>query len=335
MLGIYAPLGAEPYIKNVLGGRMFTQLLDKIKEYETIIIHRHSNPDGDALGSQIGLKNILKENFPEKKVYVVGDMTARFSFMEGSEMDVIDDSVYENALAIVLDTSASHLISDDRYKSAKATARMDHHIFCEKICDVEVTDTSYESCCGLITEFAIKCDLKLNPLAAKSLYTGMVTDSGRFRYDSTTSQTFRLASKLLEERFDTQEVYAGLYQDDFEHVKLRAQFILKIQFTDCKVAFIYTTKEELATYGVSTFTISRGMVGTMGDLRGVDIWVNFTETEEGVLAELRSSKYNINPVAVKYGGGGHQKASGATLKDRDEAMMMLEDLNEIIRGNAK
>ena len=314
---------------------MFTQLLEKIKEFDTIVIHRHSNPDGDALGSQIGLKNIIKENFPEKTVYVVGDMTARFSFMEDAVMDTVEDTVYENALAIVLDTSASHLISDERYKIAKATARMDHHIFCEKICEVEVTDTSYESCCGLITEFAIQTGLRLNPLAAKSLYTGMVTDSGRFRYDSTTSQTFRLASRLLEEKFDTGEVYAGLYADDFEHVKLRAQFILKICFTDCKVAYIYTDKEELASYGVSTFTISRGMVGTMGDLRGVDIWVNFTETDEGVLAELRSSKYNINPVAVKYGGGGHQKASGATLKDRAEAMMMLEDLNEIIRSNAK
>ena len=214
------------------GGIMFTKLLEKIKENDTIIIHRHSNPDGDALGSQIGLKNIIKENFPEKTVYVVGDMTQRFAFMEDSVMDVIDDSVYENALAIVLDTSASALISDERYKSAKATARMDHHIFCEKICDVEVTDTSYESCCGLITEFAVQCGLKLNSLAAKSLYTGMVTDSGRFRYDSTTSKTFRLASRLLEEEFDTGEIYAGLYADDFEHVKLRAQFILKICFTE-------------------------------------------------------------------------------------------------------
>ena len=314
---------------------MFTELLEKIKEFDTVIIHRHSNPDGDALGSQIGLKNIIKENFPEKKVYAVGDMTARFSFMEDSEMDVIDDGVYTDALAIVLDTSASALISDERYKSAKATARMDHHIYCEKICDIEITDTSYESCCGLITEFAIRTGLRLNPLAAKSLYTGMVTDSGRFRYDSTTSQTFRLASRLLEEKFDTGEVYAGLYADDFNHVRLRAQFILKIQFTEENVGYIYTDKEELAGYGVSTFTISRGMVGTMGDLRGVDIWVNFTETDEGVLAELRSSKYNINTVAVKYGGGGHMKASGATLKSREEAMAMLEDLNEIIRSNAK
>ena len=314
---------------------MFTALLEKIKEYDTIIIHRHSNPDGDALGSQIGLKNIIKENFPEKTVYAVGDMTARYAFMEDSNQDTVEDSVYENALAIVLDTSASALISDERYKTAKATARVDHHIFCEKICDVEVVDTTYESCCGLITEFAIKTGLKLNPLAAKSLYTGMVTDSGRFRYDSTTAKTFRLASRLLEEKFDTGEVYAGLYADDFEHVKLRAQFVLKIRFTEQNVGYIYTDKEEADSYGVSTFTISRGMVGTMGDLRGVDIWVNFTETDDGVLAELRSSKYNINPIATKYGGGGHQKASGATLKNREEAMAMLEDLNEIIRNNAK
>lgn len=327
------PTRGEPF--NEIGGRMFTQLLEKIKEYRTIIIHRHSNPDGDALGSQIGLKHIIKENFPEKTVYAVGDMTQRYAFMEDAVMDLIDDSVYKNALAIVLDTSAASLISDDRYKMAKATARMDHHIFCEKICELELTDTSYESCCGLITEFVVATGLRLNPLAAKSLYTGMVTDSGRFRYDSTSSNTFRLAARLLEEKFDTNEIYAGLYADDFEHVKLRAQFILKIRFTDQNVGYIYTTLDELKSYGVSTFTISRGMVGTMGDLRGVDIWVNFTETEDGVLAELRSSKYNINPIAVKYGGGGHQKASGATLKSREEAMSMLEDLNNIIKENTK
>ncbi len=306
---------------------MFEKIIDAIKEFDTIIIHRHSKPDGDALGSQIGLREIIKENFPEKIVYTVGDGSSRYGFMEGSEMDKIDDSVYENALAIVLDTSASALISDDRYKTAKKTARIDHHIFCEEICDIEVTDTSYESCCGLITEFALESGLKLSSLAAKSLYTGMVTDSGRFRYDSTNANTFRLASALMEAGFDTNDIYANLYADDFSFIRLRAQFVLKIQFTDKNVAYIYTTKEEAATYEADTFTISRAMVGTMGDIKGVNVWVNFTETEEGVLAELRSNKYNINPIAVKYGGGGHAKASGATLKNRDEAMQMLNDLN--------
>ena len=306
---------------------MFEKIIDAIKEFDTIIIHRHQKPDGDALGSQIGLREIIKENFPEKTVYAVGDGSARYGFMEGSVMDEIPDSVYENALAIVLDTSASALISDDRYKTAKKTARLDHHIFGEEICDIEVTDTSYESCCGLVTEFAIENGLKLSPLAAKSLYTGMVTDSGRFRYDSTNANTFRLASHLMEAKFDTNEIYGQLYADDFSFIRLRAQFVLKIQFTDKNVAYIYTTKEEAATYNADTFTISRAMVGTMGDIKGVNVWVNFTETEDGVLAELRSNKYNINPIAVKYGGGGHAKASGATLKNRDEAMQMLNDLN--------
>ena len=306
---------------------MFEKILEAIKQFDTVIIHRHSKPDGDALGSQIGLREIIKENFPEKTVYAVGDGSARYGFMEGSQMDDVADSVYQNALAIVLDTSAAALISDDRYKTAKQTARIDHHIFCEKICDIEVTDTSYESCCGLITEFAVESGLKLSKLAAKSLYTGMVTDSGRFRYDSTNANTFRLASFLMEAGFDTNEIYAQLYADDFSFIRLRAQFVLKIRFTENNVAYIYTTKEEAATYNADTFTISRAMVGTMGDIKGVNVWVNFTETEDGVLAELRSNKYNINPIAVKYGGGGHAKASGATLKNREEAMQMLNDLN--------
>lgn len=308
---------------------MFEQLFEAIKKYDRIIIHRHSNPDGDALGSQIGLKNIIKENFPEKEVYTVGDSSVRFGFMEDSKTDEIPDEYYKGALAIVLDTSATSLISDGRYTTADLSACVDHHIFCEKFTDIEIRNTSYESCCGLITEFAMECGLKLNSLAAKSLYTGMVTDSGRFRYDSTNSNTFRLASFLMQQPFDSNDIYSHLYADDFSYIRLRAQFVLKINFTENNVAYIYTTKDELASYSVDTFSISRGMVGTMSDIRGVDVWVNFTETESGVLCEIRSSKYNINPIAVKYGGGGHAKASGATLKDRDEAMLLLADLNSL------
>jgi phosphoesterase RecJ-like protein len=308
---------------------MFECVLKEIQQYGRIIIHRHNNPDGDALGSQIGLKHIILENFPEKEVYMVGDAARRYSFMEDSVMDEIPDDLYEGALAIILDTSAKALISDDRYTKAAQTVRMDHHIFCEQIAQVEVTDTSFESCCGLITAMAMECGLRLNTLAAQSLYTGMVTDSGRFRYDSTSSKTFRLASFLLEQPVDTNEIYRNLYADDFERMKLRAQYVLKIQFTEKNVAYIYTTLEELQALNADIFSISRGMVSTMSDIKGVDIWVNFTETEKGVLCELRSSKYNINPVAVKYGGGGHAKASGATVADRETAMRMLQDLNEM------
>ncbi len=308
---------------------MYKQILQEILQYDKIIIHRHTNPDGDALGSQIGLALILKENFPEKQIYTVGDPAKRYSFMAGSRMDEIEDGVYEGALAIILDTSAKSLISDERYTLAAKTVRMDHHIFCERIADIELTDTSFESCAGLVAAFAQANELRLTPLAAKSLYTGMITDSGRFRYDSTTSQTFRLAAYLCEQKFDTNDIYRNLYADDFSHIRLKAQFVLKIAFTEHNVAYIYTTLEEAKATGADTFSISRGMVGTMAEIRGVDIWVNFTETEEGVLCEIRSSKYNINPVAVKYGGGGHKKASGATVADRAEAMSMLADLDKM------
>lgn len=308
---------------------MFTDILNEIKKYNRIIIHRHSKPDGDALGSQVGLKHILKDNFPDKEIYVVGDDAGHYSFMDDVIMDDIADELYEGALAIILDCGGKHLISDDRYEKAASTIRFDHHIFAEKICDYEAVDTSYESCCGLLTQFAKDCGLTVSPLAAKSLYTGMATDSGRFRYDATSARTFALASFLMEQGVDLNSVYNELYAEDYEGRKLRAMFTLKVNFTENNVAYIFTTKEEVAELNTDTFTISRGMVGTMADIKGVDIWVNFTETENGVLCELRSSRFNINPVAVKYGGGGHQKASGATVASNEIAMQMLADLNQM------
>ncbi|MBQ8653936.1 MAG: bifunctional oligoribonuclease/PAP phosphatase NrnA [Clostridia bacterium] len=312
---------------------MFEQILQLIREHDRIMIHRHSSPDGDALGSQIGLKHILRENFPEKEIYAVGDEAGRYSFMADSVMDEVADELYSDALAIILDTSASRLISDDRYAMAKTTARIDHHLFSETIASAEVVDSSFESCCGLIAAFAQESGLRFNPLAARSLYTGMVTDSGRFRYDATTARTFRLAAVLMEQGIDLNEIYRELYASDYEQMKLRARFVLKVQFTPHNVAYIYTTREEMAQLATDTFSVSRGMVGVMADMKGVDIWVNFTETEKGVLCELRSSRYNINPVAVKYGGGGHAKASGATVPDRAAAMAMLTDLDEMAGNN--
>ena len=311
---------------------MFEHALQTIREFDRIIIHRHSRPDGDALGSQIGLKHIICENFPEKQVFMAGDTPGFFGFMEGAVMDDIPDSAYTGSLAIILDSGSKAMVSDERYALAAKTVRIDHHIFCEKFADIEVVDTGFESCCGMIAALAKEGSLRLNPLAAKSLYTGMVTDSGRFRYDGTTARTHALASFLMEQPFDTNALFRDLYADNFDSKKLKAQFILKIRFTPKNVAYIYTTREEFGALGADTFTVSRGMVNTMADIKGVDIWVNFTETDKGVLCELRSGKYNINPIAVKYGGGGHAKASGATVADRQTAMAMLSDLDALMEA---
>ena len=303
--------------------------IELIKQFDTIIIHRHSSPDGDAIGSQIGLRDVLQFNFPEKHIYAVGDAPGRYSFVEDAIMDDIGDETYQGALAILLDMGASHLVSDDRYRLAQKTIRIDHHQYVEKFTDFEIVDTSYESCAGLVAGLCMEWGLAVPSNGAKALFTGMVTDSGRFRYDSTNSRTFRIASFLFEQGFDASDIYTNLYQDDLKMIQLRASFTLRIQLTENNVAYIYTTREQVEEMGVSTFTVSRGMVNTMAEIKGVNTWVNFTETENGVLCELRSKTQNINQIAVKYGGGGHIKASGATVKDKAEAMAMLADLDKM------
>ena len=310
------------------------EALELLKKYDTVIIHRHTNPDGDAMGSQIGLKNLLLDNFPEKKVYAVGDGAGRFSFMDGSVMDEIPDETYKGALAVILDSAEHSLVSDDRYTLAEKTLRIDHHIFCEKFADVEIVETAFESCAGLVTHLAREWGLTINTSAAKALFTGIVTDSGRFRYDSTTPRTFSDAAFLLEKGFNPTEIYDKLYVDDFSMIKMRAGFVLEIRFTKNNVAYIYSDRNKVVGLGVSDFTVSRGMVNVMAEIRGVDVWVNFTESTDGtVLAELRSRNLDINKIAVKYGGGGHLKASGASLKDKAQAMEMLADLDKLVGEN--
>ena len=311
---------------------MYNKILKQIREAKTIIIHRHARPDGDALGSQIGLKEAIKNTFPRKEVYAVGDTTSKYDFI--GEMDEVSDEKYQDAVVFVLDSSEQSLISDERYKKGKTLIKIDHHIAKESFGDIELVDSSYESCCGLVAYLVERIHLKLTNYGAKCLFTGMVTDSGRFRYDSTTSKTFEIASKLMKYDFSITDIYNNLYLDTLEMVKLRAEFTLKFKLTEQNVAYIKTTQDEIQKAGVDIFSISRNMVITMAGIKGIDIWVNFTEDKDGsVVCEIRSSKYNINPIAVKYGGGGHKAASGATLKNFDEADMLLNDLNLLILEN--
>ena len=308
---------------------MFEKALKLIKQYSTIIIHRHSNPDGDALGGQIGMRHLILDNYPDKKVFVVGDKPSRLEFIADRPMDEIPDSTYSGALAIILDTSSENMISDDRYKLADKTLRMDHHIFLTRIADEEVVDTRCESCCGVITEFAMQCNLIVSREAATALYTGIVTDSGRFRYGSTSSDTFRRTSFLLKCDIDINSIYLRLYSSSLESVKLRAVFTMKIQLTEHRVAYIYATKKELEELGLTAVAAARGYVNTMADIKGVNYWVAFAEGDDGIVCELRSAGDNINGVAVKYGGGGHAQASGATVPNKEIAMKVLKDLDRM------
>lgn len=305
--------------------KKYLEVYNKIKEYGTIIIHRHSRPDGDAIGSQIGLREAIRRSFPYKKVYVVGDENEKFSFL--GKMDQISDDTYKQALVFVLDSGDDFLVSDERFRSGKFTIRIDHHMYKDTWYDLEVLNSSEISCASMIADMVFQTKMKLSELGAQALFTGIVTDSGRFRYEGTSSKTFQIAAKLYEYGFDVNKVYNSIYVEDINIVKLRAQLTMKFNVINGKVAYLMNTQEDIKKYNTDIFTISRGMIGIMAGIRGIDVWANFTEDEnKKVLVELRSSKYNVNQIAVKYGGGGHKQASGATVDNFDICEDILKDL---------
>ncbi len=310
---------------------MYINIYNKIEEYETIIIHRHAHPDGDAMGSQIGLLESIKETFPNKKVYAVGDINEKFSFI--GNMNEISDDVYQDALVIVLDTPEVSMISDERYKKGKFLIKIDHHISRSNYANLNLVESNEISCACVVTKMIFTTSMKLSQKGAMALFTGMVTDSGRFRYDGVLPETFELAAQLLRYGFNPQDVYNRLYIDKLEMVQLRAKLTLSFHISPKGIAYMKNTKEDIKKYHTDFFTISRGMVGVMSGIQGIDIWVNFTEDEQNkVIAEIRSNKYNINPVATKYGGGGHKMASGATLNSFDEADKMIQDLEKLLEN---
>lgn len=316
---------------------MYKDLLNKIKEYDTIIIHRHTKPDGDALGSQMGLKEAILETFKHKKVYAVGDEMERYKFI--GRVDEITDETYKSSLAIVLDCGAEHLISDERYKLADYIIKIDHHIPQGAYGDMQIVKQEFESCAGLIAHFLLKESFIITNKAATQLFTGIVTDSGRFRYSSTSSKTFDIASKLYKIGVQSDLIYNNIYSEKLSIIKFRALLVSKFEIIK-NVAFLKNTKEDVALYmekyQVTTFDISRGMVNIMSGIEGIDIWVNFTQDlNDEIYVEIRSNGYNINQIACKYGGGGHLMASGCTVPDFETADRLIKDLNELGEKDAK
>ncbi|MBQ8205954.1 MAG: bifunctional oligoribonuclease/PAP phosphatase NrnA [Bacilli bacterium] len=311
---------------------MYNKILNTIKQYDTIIISRHSRPDLDALGSQFGLKHIITENFPNKTVYVVGDM-AKKCFL--GEMNEITDEQYENALLIFTDVSVMNMIPTLPLTKAKEIMCIDHH---KNECDINNANAYYDreaaAACQIIADFAFKMNLKVNDEAAKALYSGIISDTNRFNF-SLSKNLFEVVGNLIDLGFDYSSIYNIMYAEKVAHVKMRAYFIDKFIVNEYGVAYLKNDASIFEKFKVDFFSISRGMVNTMANLEGVKIWCNFTEdpSNHKVVCEFRSKNITILPVAIKYGGGGHPFACGATVDSFDTVEKIINDMNEIAKEN--
>lgn len=308
------------------------KIIDVILEFETIIIHRHIRPDPDAYGSQVGLKEIIQSSFPEKKVYAVGEEDSDLNYL--ARMDVISDDEYTNALVIVCDTANTERVCDDRYNSGQTLVKIDHHPNNDKYGDIIWVDTSASSTSEMIYELyesGKKKGLKMTDEAARLIFAGIVGDTGRFLFPSTTEKTFKTASNLVQYNFDIPNLYQDLYNIEENMARLRGYILQNFTLSDAGVSVIKLTKETLGKFNIDPSETGK-LVSVLGDIEGMKSWVFFIEEEDVIRVRLRSKGPVINKLAEKYNGGGHPLAAGAEVSSWSEADELAREL-ELLCSN--
>ncbi len=326
---------------------MFDKILEQIKKYDTIIIHRHIRPDGDCIGSQFALKKYIEFNFPNKHVYAVGDKVPEYLSMCGSS-DEISDDIYNEALVIVVDTAVMARICDGRYNSGKFLIKIDHHDDSPEYGDLMYVDPTSPACssilAGMFKEWQ-KYGLKVNKDIAERLYLGIVTDTGRFRYRGVNENTLSNAGWLLSQGVDTEDIYPSLYIKSMETLKLEGYVYNHFKTTPSGVVYIYFTKEIMQKYNV-TKEDAANLVNCLDSIKGSPIWVAFVDQmleksdnianidespDKEIRVRLRSRFISINEVATHYRGGGHLQAAGATIYSKKEMKSLLKELDTLLK----
>ncbi len=308
-------------------------ILQKIKDYDKIFLFRHFRPDGDAVGSTKGMAEIIKLNFPEKKVYLQNADFSDYVAFLGEEDALLPDEEYKDALAIVIDTGTAKRVSNQKFTLCKEIIKIDHHIPTDSYGDLEWVEENRSSACEMIADFydTFKDELKINKTAATCIYAGMVTDSGRFRYREVDGDTMRLAGLMLDQGVDTDVLYANLYLKDFSLLKFEAYVQNKIKVTKNGVAYIFVSKQMKKKFNLSNEDASAA-VSYLDAIRGSLIWIAFIENDDAIRVRFRSRFVTVSELAEKYRGGGHACAAGGTVYSKREMKKAIAEADELLKN---
>jgi bifunctional oligoribonuclease and PAP phosphatase NrnA len=308
---------------------MKEQILEAIQQFETIIVHRHVRPDPDAYGSQCGLVEIIRASFPNKNVYAVGKEDPSLHYMR--RLDDISDEVFQDALIIVCDTANEERICDSRYKLGKKLVKIDHHPNEDPYGDLLWVDTTASSVSEMIYEFYLfgqGLGLKMTDEGARLLFAGIVGDTGRFLFPSTTDKTFMYAGELIHYQFSRTELFDKMYELNTNVIKLNGYILQNFEVRPSGAATMILSKEILDKFDVIPSEASL-LVGTLGNVIGIKAWVFFIEEDDQIRVRLRSKGPVINGIARNYNGGGHPLAAGASIYHWNEADKVIKELDEV------
>ena len=298
-----------------------TQVVKTIKKYNSFLVTSHINPDGDAVGSQFALALLLKQ--AGKKVVIVDDekIPSKYDFL--GKWIPVDKLVRKPnfKVAIILDSSnlnrlgrVASLLSPE-----KKIVNIDHHLSNENFGDVNWVDTGAGAVGEMIYRLYKKMNCRIENKNALSIYTAILTDTGSFRYANTSSNTHRIAGRLLECGVEPGFIAGRLYEvNSLASMKLleMALSTIKIVKDDARIAWLCVTNDMLNRANAD-FEDTEDFVNYARSLQGVEIAIFFSETKvkNEIKVSLRSTgAVDVNLIAKKFGGGGHSRASGCRIK---------------------
>lgn len=292
------------------------QMLSGVK---TIAIAGHVRPDGDCIGSCLGLYNYIKENFPEVEATVYLEEPSRvFGFLQGTD-EICYDYTKEVAYDVffALDCGDKKRLGEAAtyFDTAKHTICIDHHISNVGFAEENYIKGELSSTCEFLCEFMES--EKISVETAKCLYTGIAHDTGVFQYSNTTAKTLNTVGMLIDKGFDfTKIIDETFYQKTYKQKQITGRALLEsIMVLDGKVIFSAVHQKDMEFYGVTSGDLD-GIVSQLRTTEGVEVAIFLYEMEPQVYkVSMRSNQYvNVSEIASFFGGGGHIRAAGCTMQ---------------------
>ena len=315
----------------------YRRILAAIKRYDRIAIFRHIKPDFDAMGTQMGLYQWIKDNFPNKEVHFLGDNHVSFTPRLFPETEKLGDEFFadRNFLSIVVDVGDHERIADPRYKKAKFVAKFDHHPYKKQVAKAEVLDLESAAAAEIVADFILnQKGMILSKEAARHLWIGLVGDSGRFLFSSTSPHTFEIAEALLETGIDIHEIYLAMYEKNIDSLRGLGYVLAHFKISPHGVAY-YTLPKEVQEELHITPELGKEHVNTFSNIEGINAWCSITEDPNPKdycwRISIRSKGKDISGVAFKWEGGGHAQASGAKIKSLDDLDAFIADLDALFQ----
>jgi phosphoesterase RecJ-like protein len=307
-------------------------IYNKIEEYEKIRIFPHGRPDGDCIGTSFGLKDIIKTTWPKKDVEVCGESSDFTSFIDKPVM--LEDDQFEGALAIAVDTANSERLADQRFRNCEYIIKIDHHIHVEEYGDIDYVDTSRPAAALIILDLYMKHkeNLKMSTKGAEALFFGILTDTGRFKYDGVNGDTFRNVAELYDLGVESSKLYRYLDTRTEELTRFKGFLLQNYKKTENGVVYFSVKPKYLKKFKI-TLEEATSLVNELGAFEDCPIWLLFAEYEEGIVrCRMRSKGPAIDKLANKYDGGGHRNASGANLGTWKRTKLLIEDADKLAKA---